>query len=98
MTNEVEEDKKLARFDILIIRTEAGCAKMVDRRKSASDIDRYKHYTSAQVWKKKSCAIRTFKFRAIDCCSNEALLAEVSYVLEVFLSYGHSKSTVWRML
>ena len=96
-TNEMEEEGKLAIFDILIIRTETGYDTTVYRKKSASD--RYIHYTSAQVWKEKACAIRTLKSRAIDYCSTEVLLAEeLSYLLEVFMSNGYPERTVWRML
>ena len=55
----MEKEGKLAIFDILIIRTETGYGTTVYRKKSASD--RYIHYTSAQVWKEKACAIRTLK-------------------------------------
>ena len=98
-TNEMEEEGKLAIFDILIIRTETGYDTTVYRKKSASD--GYIHYTSAQGWNEKACTIntRTLKSREIDSCSNEALLAEkLAYLHEVFMSNGYPERTVWRML
>ena len=96
-THETEEDGKIAIFDIQIIRTEQGYDTTVYRKKSASD--RYIHYTSSQVWKEKASAIRTLKSRALEYCSNEALLAEeLTYLLEVFISNGYPEKTVWRML
>ena len=82
-TNETEEDNKLNIFDIQIIRTEEGKYETtVYRKKSASD--RYTHFTSSQAWKKKACAIRTLKSRALDYCSTDALLAdELSHLLQV---------------
>ena len=57
------------------------------------------HYTSSQVWKEKASAIRTLKSRALEYCSNEALLAEeLTYLLEVFISNGYPEKSVWRML
>ena len=96
-TYEMEEDNKLAIFDILIIRTESGYETTVYRKKAASD--RYIHYTSSQVWKEKVSAIRTLKHRAIEYCSNQCLLAqELDYLLEVFMQNGYPEKTVWRIL
>ena len=93
----MEEDNKLAIFDILIIRTESGYETTVYRKKAASD--RYIHYTSSQVWKEKVSAIRTLKHRAIEYCSNQCLLAqELDYLLEVFMQNGYPEKTVWRIL
>ena len=96
-TCETEKDKRLAIFDILIIRTDAGYSTTVYRKSSASD--RYIHFTSAQAWKEKACAIRTLKARAIDYCSDQTLLAEeLDYLLAVFIKNGYPENTVWRIL
>ena len=96
-TNEMEEDNKLAIFDIQICRTNTGYETTVFRKKSASD--RYIHYTSSQVWKEKASAIRTLKQRAIDYCSNQVFLAnELDYLLTVFIQNGYPEKTVWRIL
>ena len=96
-TNEVEKDKKIAIFDILILRTNSGYATTVYRKPAASD--RYIHYTSAQAWKEKASAIRTLKSRAIEHCSDKELLAkELSHLLQVFVDNGYPANTVWRLL
>ena len=93
----MEKEGKIAIFDILITRTEAGYSTTVYRKKSASD--RYIHYTSAQAWKEKASAIRTLKNRVIKYCSDEHLLAEeFSYLLEVFIQNGYPEKTVWNIL
>ena len=94
---EVEKDNEIPFIDILILRIDNQIQMTVYRKPTASD--RYMHYTSLQVWKEKTSAIKTLRYRAEIYCSTPTLKQnELLHLLTVFQQNGYPHHLVYRLL